>query len=428
MTRALLPNGMRVVVRPSTLSPSVAVRLCLQTGTVHDPPGMEGLALATGLMLEEGTEKRSAAEIAETIDFLGAETDVSVDKHSTVLTAATLREDLEPVLGVLAESVRVPVFPARELEKVRGQMLTTLREEEHDTRAVAVRALVRLLYPSRHPYHRAGSGTRRSLAAIGRRDLARFHRERYHPNGSILVLVGDVDPRCALRVAARVFGSWRKKGNPDPPPVADVAGPRRPAARAVVVPEKTQSDVVLGFVGIRRTDPDFHRVTVLNQILGAFGLGGRLGNRIREKEGLAYSVRSALHASVGPGPFVIRAGVHPGHVRKAVGIMREEIGRIREERVRPSELDETKTYLIGSLPLKLETHDGVASFLMAEEYFGLGPDYLGRFRKEIAAVTRDEVRDAARRLLRLDSSAVAVAGPPLPEGIEWAVPGRSRRG
>ncbi|MFH1680494.1 MAG: pitrilysin family protein [Candidatus Eisenbacteria bacterium] len=416
MTRVELSNGMRVIVRRNTISPSATVRLCLQTGSVHDPPGKGGLALAAGNMLEEGTRKRTGKEIAERIDFLGAETDVAVDKHSTVFVASMLKDDLGELLALAAESVIEPAFPRRELEKVRGQMLTSIREDEHDTRAVAMKTLARLLYPPRHPYGLSGGGTRESVSSIERGDLVRFHRARVHPRGAILVVVGDVEPKRVHRLASRVFGEWRKNGDPGPPPVPEPAIPRTPASRAVLVPEKTQSDIALGFIGVRRTDPDFYRALVMNQIFGAFGLGGRLGSRIREKEGFAYSVRSGLHASVGPGPLVVHAGVHPDHVAPAVRIIREEIETMRRERVRSSELRETKNYLLGSLPLRLETNDGTAAFLLAEEYYGLGPNYLDRYRREVEAVTRDEVRDAARRILRRDAIRYAVAGPPLPAG------------
>ncbi|MFH1278871.1 MAG: pitrilysin family protein [Candidatus Eisenbacteria bacterium] len=422
MTRIELSNGLRVIVRTNRLSPSVAIRLCLQTGSVHDPAGKEGLSLATGLMLEEGTRERTGKEIAELVDYLGAETDVAVDKHSTVLVASLLTKDLGTILRLLRETAAEPVFPARELGTIKGQLLTGIQEEEHDTRVVSLRTLARLLYPAGHPYRRPGGGVRRSVGSLGRRDLVRFHGDRYHPRGAILVVVGDVDEEKTARLVARVFGSWKKDGDPGPPDVPDAKGPKRTAAKAVVVPDKTQSDIAFGFIGIRRTDPDFHGVGVMNQILGAFGLGGRLGNRIREEEGLAYYVHSSLHASVGAGPYVIRAGVHPDHVKPAVRIIREEIDRIRRDLVRPSELEETRSYLVGSLPLKLETNDGIASFLLSEEYYGLGPDYLARFREGVGAVSREDVRAAARRLLREDVYSLAVAGPPLAEPLEDDAP------
>ena len=426
MTRATLRNGMRVIVRENRLSPSVAIRLCLQTGSVQDPPGRDGLALAVGLLLDEGTRRRTGKQIAERIDFLGAETDVLVNRHATVLVASALREHLEEILRLQSETVREPNFPAREIAKIRGQMMTGVLEEEHDTRAAALRLLSRRLYPRGHPYRRTGGGDRKSVRAIARNDIVRFHKDRYHPSGAILVIVGDVEEKRALRIAERVYGGWKRAGDPAPPSVPDAKGPAEPAADAAVIPDKAQCDLVFGWVGIRRNDPDFYRAAVLNQILGAFGMGGRLGNRIREEEGLAYSVHGSVHASIGAGPFLIRAGVHPDHVIRAVRIIREEVGRIRRELAAPRELREVRDFLIDSIPLRLETNDGVAAFLLREEYYGLGPDYLDRYREEIRGVTREEVRRVARRLLRKDGWAVAAAGTPLPEPLERTLPGRRR--
>ncbi|RPJ42572.1 MAG: insulinase family protein, partial [Candidatus Latescibacterota bacterium] len=236
MIRAELANGMKLLVRPSAISHSVAIRFCLQTGSVHDPAGKEGLALATGLMLEEGTRKWTGKEIAERVDYLGAEIEAAVDKHSTVLSASALEADAEEILALFGAMATLPVFPRAELEKVKGQLATSIREERHDTRALALRSLVGLLYPARHPYRGRGGGTAASVRSFTRGDLARFHAERYHPRGAILVVVGDIDPGRVRRVAVRALGRWRKKGDPGPPAVPDWAGPRRPAARSIVVP------------------------------------------------------------------------------------------------------------------------------------------------------------------------------------------------
>ncbi len=418
MVRCELPNGLRIIVKRNPLSPAVAVRLCLHSGTVQDPAGREGAALATSIVIEEGTGKRTGRQIADMIDFIGAEIGTTVDRHSTMLLGSMMRGDLESILKLFLEMLTQPSFPRGELTKVRGQMLGQLREEEHDTGAVAGKALRQMLYKNGHPYRRAGGGTRRSIQALERGDLVRLHRERYHPSGGILVIVGDVKEKEMLQKASTIFRRWKKSGPPVPPPVPDAVTRERLLVKATTLPDKTQSDIALGFVGIRRNDPDFFNAVVLNQILGAFGLGGRLGLRIREEEGLAYYVYSSIQPGVGPGPFLVRAGVHPDHVSHATTMILEEIDRIRQKKVKPAELDETKRFMIDSLPLRLETNEGIAAFLLNEEYNGLGPDYLARYGDLVGAVTREGVLAAARRLLRTDAFSLAVAGPPLPVPLE----------
>ncbi len=421
MVRSELPNGLKIIVKRNPLSPSVAIRLSLHTGTLQDPAKGEGTALATSILLEEGTRKRSGKQIAEMIDFIGADMGVTVDKHSTLLLASLMRDDLDSILKLALEMLTEPVFPQAEMSKVTGQLISNLREDEHDTRTVALKALRGMLYKAGHPYRRPGGGTRKSIRALKKSELVRFHKERYHPAGGILIIVGDVKEKETLRKASAIFGRWKRKGEASPPPAPDAVTKPRIQIKTKAMVDKTQNDIALGFIGIRRKDPDFYNVVVLNQILGAFGLGGRLGNRIREEAGLAYYVYSAIQPSVGPGPFIVRAGVHPDHVAKAVTLTLEEIDRIRQKKVTVQELEETKQFMIGSLPLRLETNEGIAAFMLNEEYNELGPDYLSRYGDLISEVSRDGVMDVARRLLHTDAFSLSVAGPPLPAPLEESI-------
>lgn len=421
MTRTVLDNGLRIIVKRNPLSPAVAVRLCIHSGTLQDPAGAEGTALATSLLLEEGTRRRTGKQIAEMIDFIGADIGATVDKHSTLLLASLLKGDLDAALKLFLEMLTEPVFPKAEMTKVIGQLLSSIREDEHDTRAVSIKALRKLLYRRGHPYRRPGGGTRRSIRSLGKGDLARFHRRHYHPVGGILVIVGDVQERQTMKRAAAVFGRWKAAGEGTPPPAPDATTIPSIQMRTKEMPDKTQNDIALGFVGIRRKDPDFYNAVVLNQVFGAFGLGGRLGNRVREAAGMAYYVYSSIQPSVGPGPFLVRAGVHPDHVAPAVSMILEEIDRIRQSRITARELEETKQFMIGSLPLRLETNEGIAAFLLNEEYYGLGPDYLSRYGGLVGAVTREGVLDAAQRLLRSDAYSLSVAGPALPAPLEQSL-------
>ncbi|NNE08596.1 MAG: insulinase family protein [Gemmatimonadetes bacterium] len=418
MIRTVLPGGLRVIVKTNRLSPSVAVRLVLHSGTMPDPVGKEGLANLTSSLLEDGTKKWTGDTIAEKTDFIGADFGVSVDRHATVFVSSFLREHLAFMLGLGRELLANPVFPAKEIRKVQGQILSDLREDEHDTGAVAMKNLRRFLYPRTHPYGRPASGTKKTIPALKRSDLVRFHRDEYRPSGGILMIVGDVKESEAVAAAKRAFGSWRGNGRSGPPEVPGAKGPRRIRTKAHVIAQKSQCDIALGMVGIRRLDPDFFAAIVLNQILGAFGLGGRLGNRIREQEGLAYYVYSALSPTVGPGPFVIRAGVHPSQVGRAVALMVEEIDRIRQKKVTDREIEETRRFMIDSMPLRLETNEGIAAFHLNEEYYGLGPHYLEKYRESVQAVTKEEVLAVAQRLLRPDAFGLSVAGPALPAPLE----------
>ena len=174
---------------------------------------------------------------------------------------------------------------------------------------------------------------------------------------------------------------------------------------------KAQADVAYGFTSIRRSDSDYYAFWLMNNILGQYSHGGRLGGSIRERQGMAYYAFSSLDANVIPGPLTIRAGVSPTNVERAVASIDDELSRLAAEGPTDAEMAESKQYLIGSMPRTLETYSGIAAFLQTEEFFRLGVDYDIRIPDLLMAVTREEVHEAARRILRPAQATVVVAGP-----------------
>jgi zinc protease len=267
-----------------------------------------------------------------------------------------------------------------------------------------------LLYPGGHPYGRRTKGSIEIVEARTRADLVRQHATRFAPSELTAVLVGDVDPTRARDVAAAVFSGWR---TPPPPPV-----PLPPIARAtrrerLLIPmmNKAQADIAYGFATIRRRDPAYYAFWLMNNVFGQYALGGRLGDSIRERQGMAYYVSSALEANVAEGPLFIRAGVSPANVDRAIASIDEEITSLIRDGMMQKELDDSRRYLIGSIPRALETNAAIANFLQTEEFFGLGLDYDARLPDLLGAVTLDEANAAARRVLDPDRATVVIAGP-----------------
>jgi zinc protease len=225
-----------------------------------------------------------------------------------------------------------------------------------------------------------------------------------------VVMVGDVDPERAIEIASRAFAPWQAA--PASPAVFPPA-PRARERRVRVLPmmNKAQADIAYGFTTILRSDPAFYAYWLMNNILGEYSIGGRLGDRIREQQGMAYYVYSALDANVVPGPLLIRAGVNPSNVDRAVASIDEEIARMAAEGPTDQELAESRQYLIGSMPRRLETNVGIANFLQMVEFFGLGMDYDVRVPELLSRVTRDEAQAAARAILDPSRAAVVIAGP-----------------
>jgi zinc protease len=224
-------------------------------------------------------------------------------------------------------------------------------------------------------------------------------------------VVGGVD---AEELAARVegvLGDWRGQTFArDPLPEVDRL--REVRERRVSMEDKTQANIVLGYPGPARKDDGFLKARVCNTILGVFGLMGRLGEKVRDEQGLAYTSYSSLSGGPGPGPWRVVAGVDPENVDRAIESIRAEIERMCAELVGEDELRDSQAYLTGSMPLQLETNAGVARTILSMERYGLGLDYLERYRGLIEEVTAQDVRAAAQRWLDPDAYALAVAGPP----------------
>ena len=408
--RSVLPNGAVAIAQQNVAAPAVAIHLACGAGSFHDPAHLPGVSYLASLVLDRGTRSRAADAIAEELDDRGVSLRVAVSRHAFAATCTCLAEDFPHILSLLADIVRHAAFPADEVEKRRAEAITAIRQDADSTATRSVEALMGLLYGADHPYARPARGTVPTLEATRREDLLAFHARHVVPSGMRVVVAGDIDPDGAIEEVGRLFGDWTA-----PAVELDVvAAPQaRPGRRREVIPMpgKAQSDISYGFTTIRRLDPRYYAYWLLNNILGEFGLGGRLADNIRERQGMAYYAFSALDANVGEGPLVVRAGVDPGNVDRTIDAIDSEVRALHAHGPTIAELDESRDALIGSIPRMLETNEGIADFLQTAEFFGLGLDYDRRLPDLLRAVTLDDVAEAARELLDADGAAIAIAGP-----------------
>ncbi|MCS7282903.1 MAG: pitrilysin family protein [Anaerolineae bacterium] len=408
--RQELSNGIVVLVRENHTSPSVVVSGYLEVGSRDEPPEKAGLADFTASALSRGTVRRTFDQIYEEVESVGASFGISAGVSRTIFGAKSLAEDLPRILDVLADVLRNPTFPPKEVEKLRGEILTDLEERAHDTRRMASLTFRELAYPD-HPYGRSVDGYIETVSPLTADDLAEFYHARYTPRGMVIAIVGAVRAEDAVRLVGEAFGDWEGPV-PDRPPLPPVAPPAEVREKFVPIPGKTQTDIVLGWPGPARTDPAFLDAVVCNTILGVFGMMGRLGDKVRDEMGLAYYSYSRVEGGIGPGPWTVIAGVNPVNVPKALEAILSEIRRIREEMVPPGELADSQAFLVGSLPLRLETNEGVAGAILDMERYRLGLDYLQRYGDLIREITPERVQAVAQRWLNPDAYVLALAGPP----------------
>lgn len=407
--RATLTNGIRVVVQENHTSPSVVLRGYLWAGSVSDPPEKAGLADFTAAMIRRGSVNRTFQEINEQVESVGASVSFDAGRRLTRFGGKSLAEDLPLLLDILADLLLHPAFLPHEIEKLRGQALTHLKELEDDTRHLAEREFRQLLYPD-HPYGRPIEGTLESIPLIQRDDLVAFYRAHYAPQDAVIVVGGDVTAEAVFELLEKYLGSWRTDA-PHTAEMPPVSPPQEARRRIRTLTNKTQVDIVLGTVGLPRTAPDFYAARVADTILGHMGLMGRLGDTVRDQLGLAYYAYSSLEAGLGPGPWSVSAGVAPEHVARAIEAIQMEIIRMREEVVSEQELEDAQDYLTGTLPLRLETNEGITATLLDMELYNLGDDYIIRYPAIIRAVTREEIQTVVRKYLDVERFALAIAGP-----------------
>ena len=448
-------NGITVLAKTNHTSPTVSILVGVRTGAYADPPEKDGTAALCARVLDRGTSKRTAEAIADDLDGRGASLSVIAGRHQMALAATCLADDFEPVLTLVADVARHPGFPDNEIATRREALITSIRQEEDNPATMAGDAFAKALYGD-HPYARKVRGTIHGLESIRRQDLVRFHQKGFDPPMLTVVVVGDLVEEYALAVITKLFGDWSPSGkaagdktsasaqastsakastsvkatadkSANTPAgqdavikVPDLAAPQERRLVTVPMMNKSQADVVYGFVGVKRSDPDYHAISVMNNALGQYAIGGRLGDSIRERQGMAYYVFSSLDATFGPGPFTIRAGVSASNVEKTISSIDQELNLVLTNGFTAQEVDESKSFMIGSMPRQLETNAAIASFLLNVETFGLGLDYDERLPGLIGAVTKDAVDAAARRLLDPLKATIGVAGPWTPAPISTA--------
>ncbi|MBM4421350.1 MAG: insulinase family protein, partial [Chloroflexi bacterium] len=359
------------------------------------------------------TQTRDAAAWAEALDALGAGARLDVGAHAAFFGGQCLAQDLGAYLRLVADAVMRPSFADTEVELVRRQALAEFEEDKRNTRAVVDEAWRELAYPVGHPFRTRALGEERVVRSATTAALRAFH-ERSLLGGRVLVVVaGGADSGAVFAAAEQAFAGWpaaaAAKGAPVP--AARLAGAIR---RDVVVSDKTQCDVVMGWHGVPRTDPRFPAVRVTNMVFAQDTFASRAGKIVRDKLGLAYYVFSSVGSSLGQSPWTLRMGVNPGNVKRAIETVDQELGRIQAGEVTTEDIVLATDKLVGEIQVSRESAGGVANQVLEVELYGLGDDYHERYGAMLKAVTRDEVVAIARELLPLDRRATAVAGPALP--------------
>ncbi|MFL6234791.1 MAG: M16 family metallopeptidase [Thermoanaerobaculia bacterium] len=407
--RARLPNGLTVVAARQAGYPVLTMDLISPAGAQYDSSESSGIATLTASVIDEGTTRRSAMEIAAAAECVGGYFSSGADWDVGYLSTGLLASHRQEGLEMLAEVLTSPTFPEGEVDRLRRQRLAELLRRRQDPAAVADDRFQHEVFRGTiyaQPLH----GTQESVSRLTRESLLSFYRGHYGFDGSTLIAVGDFDPEDLLREAAAVFGS---EGPPGPAPARPEISPvplREVEVHLVDRPGAAQTELRLGHVGIPRTHPDYIPLLVLNTLLGG-KFTSRINLNLRERHSYTYGASSRFSSRQGPGPFTVTAAVETTAAGPAAVEVLREIRRIRETLVEPEELTETRSYIVGVFPYSMQTISDVTRRLETLAIFGLPDDYYDRYLEKIAAVTAEEIREVARRHLDPERTAVVAVGP-----------------
>ena len=403
-----LANGLTILVLEQHKLPTVAFTLWVETGALADPKDLPGLAKATAEMLREGTAHRSSAQLAADVDGLGASLGASADfcADTSTISASGLSESVDRLLELMSDVVLNPTFPPDEFSIYQKRQLAQVEQMRSRSAFLAQERLHQVLYGDFAAA--VVSATPQSLKTMSPAQLKDFHDRYYVPNNALLGVVGDVQFDQVVSLIQKHFGAW--KSNPVAPPDLGKISP--PAASKVTLvdrPDSVQTNILAGAIALRRADPDFIPLTVMNRVVGG-GASARLFLNLREKHGYTYGAYSSFTSDIYPGVWRANTEVRNAVTDGSLHELMEEFKRIRTEPVPETELAEARGAIVASFALSLEQPSTLLNFWMTADYYRLPQDYWDRYPEQVAKVSSEVVQRAAKKYVDLDHLQIVCVG------------------
>jgi zinc protease len=411
--RVVLPNGLTLVMLEDHRIPVVVASAAVKDVTLREPPEQAGIATLVGNTLAEGTRQHTGQEIAALIENTGG----SLHLASSGGSLKVLTPDTDLGIGLLFECLNRPSFPADGLELQREQQLSAIDDAETQPRTKA-RTLYNALVYGSHPYGRPSLGKKEIVQKLTAADCQAFHAAAFAPNHTIVVAVGDFRADELAKKVEALTKDWKRSDAKEPQPPAPPKA-TKVAERIVSDPAAAQVHVYIGHLGVTRQNPDYYKLLVMDNVLGTGpGFTDRLSATLRDRQGLAYTVNATITTTAGnqPGTFTGYIGTFPDKFVWVRDGFLKEVNGIRDEPPTAVEVENAKKYLLGSLPFRFTTLSAVAGELLAAERYGLGFDFLEKYRTEVGAVTPADVQAVARQYLDPARLTIVAVGPIDAEG------------
>jgi zinc protease len=408
-TRVELDNGMVVLLIEDHELPLVEARALIRTGTRLDPADKAGLGrLAAGVLRSGGSQGLAGDALDEALENRGASIEVTVRPNVTGASMSSLRQDFPAVLQMLADLLRRPTFDANKFDLAKSRAVAQVARQNDSPPGIAFRELGKLVYGSESPYGK--TETYLSLKNVERADLVEWHRQYFHPDRVLLGLVGDFNKDEVVAQVKKAFGDW-PRGPEATLPAVPYRKEANPGVFFVEKNDVTQSVLLMGHLGILRSDPDYFALEVANDVLSG-GFSSRLLSNIRTKKGLAYSVFGGVQSEWDyPGLALLNMGTKTGSAGAGIAALLEEARGMKERPPTDEEVANAKESILNAFVFRMDTTDEILNQRLLLEFFRYPADWVERYRAGIEAVTPQQVRDAAARHLRPADFSIVVVGP-----------------
>lgn len=404
-----LSNGLAVWIVEHHEVPLAQVNLIVRSGSAADPIGKYGVGSLTAAMLDEGAGTLSALDLADGLEFLGANLTTTSSFDYSAIRLSVPVSKLADALPIMSDVSLRPAFPANELDRLRKERLTGLLQSRDNPAALIGLAFSRVVFGPTHRYGTSANGQPAAIEAFTVADLQAFYRAHYRPDNSTLIVVGDVTPASVMPMLEKAFGSWKAEGMA--PMVAAVPMAPQLTSRQVYIvdkPDAPQSQVRIGWVGVPRSTEDYAALEVLNTILGG-SFTSRLNQNLREEHGYSYGASSVFDMRLSAGPFLATAGVQSDKTGPAIQEFFNELNNIVKP-IPEDELKKAKNYVALGFPGEFETTGDLARKLEDLVVYNLPEDTYTKFVSAVTSLTAADLQRLAARYIQPDKMAVVVVG------------------
>jgi len=405
-----LANGMNILVLEDRKIPIVSTMLLFKSGSIHDSligENKSGTASLVSELITKGTKTRNAEEIAEEIEFLGADLNSNCNFDSMFVSAKSLTKYFGEVFDIVTDVVQNPLFEQEEMNRLKTQRLNNLLYYNDHGKYLSSKLFIKQVHKN-SPYSNTSMGSFSSIENLTNEDILTFYKKFFHSGNLTMAFIGDISPEVAYNLAAAKFNNWQ----PEKFTEINVTKDNLSKNNEIYIIDKkdfVQSDIYIGHLSVPVKNPDYIMMLLLNTIIGGT-FTSRLNKRLREKSGYTYGISSSFNMKKHTGEFLARTSVNTEVTANSIGIIIDELISIVSKQVLKEELDNAKNYIKGSFPLQMETSNSIASSVLRLKFYELEKDFYNTLFSKMEKITVEDIHETAKKHIHPENVIISIAG------------------